>query len=78
MDPGVHRCACPLLPTVLVPRVVRQFLEDGWDVEAEGRVYRRPDATALAVRSGIDWFELHGTVECGSQQAALPALLAAR
>ena len=69
--------AVPLLPTVLVPRVVRQFLEDGWDVEAEGRVYRRPGATALAVRSGIDWFELHGTVEYGSQQAALPALLAA-
>jgi superfamily II DNA or RNA helicase len=60
-----------------MPRVVRQFLDDGWHVEATGRIYRRPGTVALDVKSGIDWFELHGHVGFDDQQASLPALLAA-
>jgi superfamily II DNA or RNA helicase len=65
------------LPSSLLPRVVRQLLEKGWHVEAEGRLYRRPGPATLALRSGIDWFELHGSVEYDNQHASLPALLAA-
>src|SRR6185295_957952 len=65
------------LAATQVPRVVRQFLDDGWHVEATGRVYRRPGAVTLDVRSGIDWFELHGHIGFDDQQASLPALLAA-
>src|SRR5260370_37705326 len=60
-----------------VPRLVRQLLDEGWHVEAAGRTYRRPGATALSVRSGIDWFELHGGVEYDGHTASLPVLLAA-
>jgi hypothetical protein len=60
-----------------VPRLVRHLLDEGWHVEAGGRAYRRPGATALSVRSGIDWFELHGGVEYDGHTASLPALLAA-
>src|SRR6185295_16514579 len=64
------------LPANLLPRLVRQLLEDGWHVEAAGRIYRRPSATpALQVASGIDWFELRGDVAYDDQQASLPALL---
>jgi len=67
----------PQLASQHVPRLVRQLLDDGWHVEAGGRAYRRPGATALSVRSGIDWFELHGGVEFDGHTASLPALLAA-
>lgn len=60
-----------------VPRLVRDLLEQGWHVEAGGRAYRRPGVTALSIRSGIDWFELHGGVEYDGHLAPLPALLSA-
>ena len=56
---------------------VSALLADGWHVEVEGRPIRRPGTPTLAVRSGIDWFELHGWVPYGDFGADLPALLAA-
>jgi hypothetical protein len=60
-----------------LPKVVRTLLEEGWHVEAEGKLYRRPGEIKIEVTSGIDWFELHGTVQFGDQEAKLPELLAA-
>jgi superfamily II DNA or RNA helicase len=60
-----------------LPRVVRTLLGEGWNVEAEGKVYRRPGAFNIEVNSGIDWFELHGNVDFDGKTAGLPALLAA-
>jgi len=65
-------CADTLLPTL-----VRVLLSEGWIVEADGRLYRRPGAFSLDVRSGVDWFELHGAVDFDGVAATLPALLAA-
>jgi superfamily II DNA or RNA helicase len=45
------------------PAAVRTLVEEGWHVEAEGRVFRAARALQLQVRSGVDWFELHGQVE---------------
>ncbi len=61
----------------LLPKAVRKLLAAGWRVEAEGKLYRKPGAIHIEVRSGIDWFELHGTVEYGDTTVKLPALLAA-
>jgi superfamily II DNA or RNA helicase len=61
----------------VLPTLVRLLLAEGWSVEAEGRLYRRPGAMTLDVRSGVDWFELHGNVDFGGVSAPLPALLAA-
>ena len=42
------------------------------------RVFRAPREMQVEVRSGIDWFELHGRVDFGDgNTASLPALLAA-
>ena len=65
------------LPESALPVVVRGLVADGWRVEAEGRVYRRPGASTLGVRSGIDWFEMHGQVDFDGMTAKLPDLLEA-
>jgi superfamily II DNA or RNA helicase len=58
-------------------RIVRALLEAGWQVEADGKLYRQPGAVKIEVNSGIDWFELHGSVAFGDTVAPLPELLAA-
>jgi hypothetical protein len=65
------------IPAKAMPRVARELLHAGWHVEAEGKAFRRPGATRVDVRSGIDWFELHGEIEYGEVSATLPQLLAA-
>ncbi len=65
-----------ILPRHL-PRIVRVLLESGWHVEAEGKVYRRPGAVQVEVKSGIDWFDLDARVDFGGRTAHLPDLLAA-
>jgi uncharacterized Zn finger protein len=55
--------------------VVRQLLGDGWLVEAEGKRYRAPGQVSVTVRSGIDWFELHGAIEFDDQVVQLPEVL---
>ena len=60
-----------------LPRAVAALVKEGWHVEADGKLYRQSGAFNVEVTSGVDWFELHGTVEFGGAVAKLPALLAA-
>jgi superfamily II DNA or RNA helicase len=69
--PGWH-----LAPTKL-PRVARSLIEAGWQVVAEGKLFRSPGQTSVSIASGLDWFELHGTVAYGDTTAQLPQLLSA-
>src|SRR5207247_2915621 len=57
--------------------LVRSLVEAGWDIEAEGKIFRRPGPFRIEVSSGVDWFELHGKVEYGNTTARLPELLEA-
>ena len=58
------------------PAAVRELVAEGWRVEAEGRTFRSVETMRSDVRSGIDWFELHGSVDFGGGQVvALPRLL---
>ncbi|HJX92946.1 MAG TPA: DEAD/DEAH box helicase [Pyrinomonadaceae bacterium] len=67
-----------LLPPKKLPAAVRALIDDGWKVEAEGKLYRNPGSASLSVSSGIDWFELHGSLDFGDGlQVKLPALLSA-
>jgi SNF2-related domain/Helicase conserved C-terminal domain len=66
-----------LLNPKLLPRAARDLIAAGWHVEAEGKTFRSPGATRVSVKSGIDWFELHGEVQYGDTIATLPELLAA-
>ena len=59
------------------PRVVSELLAEGWRVVADGQRYRQPSGWHLDVRSGIDWFELHGRAVFDDVSAPLPELLEA-
>jgi len=56
---------------------VPQLAAAGWAVEVAGRRYRPAGSVAWNVTSGIDWFELSGSVDFGGVSADMPALLEA-
>jgi superfamily II DNA or RNA helicase len=58
-------------------QVVRNLVEAGWQVEAEGTLYRRPGEFKLSLQSGIDWFDVQASVDFEGKPVALPTLLAA-
>jgi superfamily II DNA or RNA helicase len=60
-----------------LPEVVEQLLQEGWQVEAEGRLLRSTTAVNVRVVSGVDWFEIHGGVRFGDAEIGLPELLKA-
>jgi len=61
-----------------LPRAVTNLLANGWRVEAEGKLYRNPGSSSLSISSGIDWFELHGSLSFGEDlEVKLPQLLSA-
>ena len=49
----------------------------GWQVEAEGRLIRRPGDFRISITSGVDWFDLDATCDFDGVQASLPKLLQA-
>jgi superfamily II DNA or RNA helicase len=60
-----------------LPAVVERLLAEDWQVEAEGRLLRTAGRFDMRVVSGIDWFELRGSLRFGNQEASLPDLLRA-
>src|SRR5581483_11535914 len=67
-----------MLPDSKLQHAVMQLIGDGWIVEAEGSIYRRPGNPKMEIRSsGIDWFELEGGVDFDGNMVALPKLLEA-
>ncbi len=65
------------LPSRHLPRAVTTLLREGWLVEAEGKLYHAASDFQIAVASGIDWFDLTGSVQFGDQVVPLPRLLSA-
>ncbi len=57
--------------------LVDTLVNHGWVVLAEGVRMRRAGAFSMSVSSGVDWFELDGSVDFDGQNVALPTLLAA-
>lgn len=56
---------------------VAQLAAVGWAVEVAGRRYRPAGSMAWHVTSGIDWFELSGSLDFGGVTVEMPALLEA-
>jgi superfamily II DNA or RNA helicase len=67
----------PELDARKLPAVVRTLIAENWLVDAEGQFYRSAGNFSLSVKSSVDWFELHGSVDFGGATASFPALLAA-
>jgi superfamily II DNA or RNA helicase len=65
------------LPAERVPKVARTLTQEGWRVEADGKLYRNAGAVQMEIRSGVDWFDLEGGAEFGATRVSLPKLLRA-
>ncbi len=66
-----------LLPAARLPRIVDTLLGEGFKVEAAGKIYRRSTSSDVAIKaSGVDWFELSGSVSFDGIRVPLPAILA--
>jgi superfamily II DNA or RNA helicase len=65
------------IPRARLDASVPALAAAGWVVEVAGRRYRPAGSVAWNVTSGIDWFELSGTIDFGGVAAEMPALLEA-
>jgi hypothetical protein len=65
------------VPARAFPVIARTLAGEGWIVEAAGERYRASTGVRLSVSSGIDWFDLTGTVAFGDTTMDLPRVLAA-
>ena len=75
---STDRAATLAIAVERFPDAVRTLVDEGWHVEAEGRVFRAARALDMQVKSGIDWFELHGRVDFGDgRSVSVAELLAA-
>jgi superfamily II DNA or RNA helicase len=57
--------------------VVLRLAEEGWSATFAGRQVRTAPVPTLRVRSGVDWFDLEGSVDFDGVRASLPDLLKA-
>jgi SNF2 family DNA or RNA helicase len=67
-----------VLPRTKVAAIVAQLMREEWIVLVDGRTYRSPGAITATVRSGIDWFDLGGSVMYGEVSVPLATLLEAK
>ncbi len=65
-----------VLPLERVTELAGALGAEGWVIEGEGTKWRALGVPRMALRSGVDWFELEGRFE-GLPEGELPALLAA-
>ena len=56
---------------------VRQLVEAGWLVTAQGKTYRKPQEKTATLSTHTDWFELDAGIDYGGIRATLPELLKA-
>ena len=73
-EPQTHHVE---IPRARLDASVAQLAAEGWAVEVAGRRYRPAGSVSWNVTSGIDWFELSGSVDFGGIAAEMPALLEA-
>ncbi|MGZ3430397.1 MAG: DEAD/DEAH box helicase [Isosphaeraceae bacterium] len=72
LDPGTLE-----LPAKRMGPVTKDLVLAGWRVEAEGKLIHPAGEFKLALSTGIDWFDLDGSIDYGGQSVNLPDLLAA-
>ena len=70
--------AATVLSAERLTDAVMDLIQLGWHVEADGKLYRLAGNIDVAVKSGIDWFDLDVNVSFGGEsRATLPKLLKA-
>ena len=59
------------------PGAVEALVAEGWIVEAQGYFVRRAGTWRMNVTSGVDWFDLAGTLDFDGMEVHLPQILEA-
>ncbi|MEI8376491.1 MAG: SNF2-related protein [Planctomycetota bacterium] len=65
------------IPSQKLPEAVESLVAEGWIVEAQGYHVRRSGEWRMNVTSGVDWFDLAGTLDFDGMEVHLPAILEA-
>ena len=65
------------IPSQKLPEAVESLVAEGWIVEAQGYYVRRAGAWRMNVTSGVDWFDLAGTLDFDGMEVHLPEILEA-
>ena len=65
------------ITTKALPTVLWTLTKLGWRVESKGALYRQPAEPQFSVTTGIDWFDVEGSVDFGPVKTSLPELLKA-
>ena len=61
-----------------VPGAVRDLVRAGWQVKLDGKTFRNAMSVNAEIKSGIDWFEVHGSIDYGGgSEVPFPRLLQA-
>ena len=67
----------PVLPPRELEPLVRGLVAEGWRLELGGARVRSGGRTRFQVSSGIDWFDVTGSMRFEGESVALPSILAA-
>ncbi len=65
------------IPSQKLPEAVESLVAEGWIVEAQGYYVRRAGTWRMNVTSGVDWFDLAGTLDFDGMEVHLPEILEA-
>jgi superfamily II DNA or RNA helicase len=65
------------IPEKRLADAIPKLIDAGWEVRGADGTYAGLGALELEVHSGIDWFDVAGTVSFGDEKVRLPRLLAA-
>ena len=65
------------VPSQKLPEAAEALVRDGWIVEAQGYFVRRAGTWRMNVTSGVDWFDLSGTLNFDGMEVHLPEILEA-
>ncbi len=65
------------VPAQKLPEAVESLVGEGWIVEAQGYFVRRAGVWRMSVTSGVDWFDLAGTLDFDGMEVHLPEILEA-
>jgi superfamily II DNA or RNA helicase len=65
------------IPAMRVMDAVPKLMEAGWEVSVPDGVFAGGGDLALEISSGIDWFDVNGSVTFGAEKVRLPRLLSA-
>jgi superfamily II DNA or RNA helicase len=57
--------------------VVPKLIEAGWEIRGVEGIFAGSGELELAISSGIDWFDVEGTISFGAEEVPLPQLLTA-